>query len=156
MRPDPNSITALYRRFEKAHAAMKSLPGDRDSRAFDRAVEKCSGIADRIVRAQSRDIDEMLTKIRIVGWCALLRRTSVLGISTTGNRAGFATTRNTTRWCRCALICAAFTQTPDRARVIRTTPEGGGVTVYPRRSRLILRGPCVAKAARARLTISVG
>lgn len=68
------SITVLYKDFEKAHAAAQAIPSPKppsiSSKEFDRATVKCGRIAERIVTAHANNIDEMLLKIRVAGWCA--------------------------------------------------------------------------------------
>lgn len=64
---DNQSITQLYGELEKAVAATKAIP---EGSQFDQAVARCNRIAKTIVNAPARSIDEMLLKIRVVGWSA--------------------------------------------------------------------------------------
>ena len=67
------SISDLYRNFEAALAAADAIPpipAGQPTKPFDRAIAKCSAIADKIVQKPARTVAEMLLKIRVVGWCA--------------------------------------------------------------------------------------
>jgi hypothetical protein len=63
------SVTLLYKDFEAAWATLQAIPST-DEKHFDQASNKCAAIADRIVRADARSIDEMLIKIRVALWDA--------------------------------------------------------------------------------------
>lgn len=67
------SITKLYADFEHAVAKSKALPplpkGVLTDPRFDKAVDRCSKIAWHIVKAPANDIDEMMLKIAVAGWC---------------------------------------------------------------------------------------
>ncbi len=66
------SITELYAQFETAVAAAHALPeipAGQSTEPFDRAIDKCSKIAWRIVKAPAQGIDEMKLKIAVAGWC---------------------------------------------------------------------------------------
>jgi hypothetical protein len=73
---DGRCVSDLYREFETAIDAMNAMPPSKEvhDRPFERAVDKCSRLAELIVRARASNIDEMLLKIRVVGWCASARR----------------------------------------------------------------------------------
>lgn len=68
------AITKLYAEFELAHRDMQAIPPVKsvkdDTKPFERAVDRCSRIAWKIVKAPARTLNEMLIKIRIAGWCA--------------------------------------------------------------------------------------
>jgi hypothetical protein len=68
------SVPELYVQFERAHAAYQAIPsaiGDKLSNpAFDRAVEKCARVADRIAKAPASTVAEILIKLRVAAWSA--------------------------------------------------------------------------------------
>jgi hypothetical protein len=70
------SITELYAMFDAAHRAMRAIPDSEsmEDTAVERAVDECSRIAWKIVKARARTLDEMLLKISIAGWCASAMR----------------------------------------------------------------------------------
>src|ERR1700691_4717744 len=66
------TITQLYADFEKAVAAMEATPSTSGNKlsnpAFDRATDKCANIGQTIMTTSANSIDEMLLRIRVVGW----------------------------------------------------------------------------------------
>lgn len=67
------SITDLYNDFEAAFAAANALPAipaGQSTKPFDDAVQKCTDIAWKIVKAPARDTAEMLLKIQTAAWCS--------------------------------------------------------------------------------------
>jgi hypothetical protein len=66
------TITQLYADFEKAVAAMEATPSTSGNKlsnpAFDRATDKCANIGQTIMTTPANSIDEMLLRIRVVGW----------------------------------------------------------------------------------------
>jgi hypothetical protein len=64
------TITQLYRKFERAYAVMmaQKTSSPRGQKAFDTKVAKCSDLASEIVVARADSIREMLLKIRVAGW----------------------------------------------------------------------------------------
>ena len=72
-----NQQTAISRRygnFEKAYAAMLAVPsakkaGDCYELAFNCALGKCDTILRQIIQMPASNTNDMLLKVRIVGWC---------------------------------------------------------------------------------------
>jgi hypothetical protein len=58
------SITKLAIRLEKAEAVFKAIPSTQEKR-WTRALDSSCRIADRIVQAQAKTVDEMLLKLNI-------------------------------------------------------------------------------------------
>src|SRR5271170_7262704 len=71
-----NTITQLYRDFERAHVAyaradaayMADEYGEGKEEQWSQALGRCNTIAERIVAAPSKSRDEMLLKIRVTAW----------------------------------------------------------------------------------------
>jgi hypothetical protein len=71
-----NTITQLYRDFERAYAVYASADaaymadeyGEGKEEQWSRTLGRCNRIADRIVAAPSKNRDEMLLKIRVTAW----------------------------------------------------------------------------------------
>jgi hypothetical protein len=61
------SVSDLYKAFAEAVAAL-ALVTDQDQRRWERAVDVCGKLAQRIAAAPAADVDEMLLKIRVAGW----------------------------------------------------------------------------------------
>ena len=62
------TVTQLYREFEQAHAQMKALTSSPKEAEFERAVDKCDGIALTIVTTPARTFEEVFLKIRVALW----------------------------------------------------------------------------------------
>ena len=64
------SIPELYSDFECALAAARTIPDTTEAnrKRWERAVAKSDRIAKQIVRAPAASVNEMILKIRVVGW----------------------------------------------------------------------------------------
>lgn len=64
------SVTALYKKFEQAHAKMRQGAHDKVSdKKFARLADKAFGLARVIVGTPAPHLDEMLLKARVVVFC---------------------------------------------------------------------------------------
>jgi hypothetical protein len=71
--PSRHSITRLYAHFEKAVASCAAFPKNDGSPGHDarfgKTVDVATRIGNRIIATPATSIDEMLLRIRVVGWC---------------------------------------------------------------------------------------
>jgi hypothetical protein len=64
------TVTALYKKFEQAHAKMRQGAHDKVSdKKFARLADKAFGLAREIVGTPAPHLDEMLLKARVVIFC---------------------------------------------------------------------------------------
>jgi hypothetical protein len=73
-KPRPPSLPQLYAQLERATSIVRAWPAATDpnasTTAFDRAVDKCCRIAEKIAVAPARNVAEILIKLRVAAWQA--------------------------------------------------------------------------------------